>query len=384
MSRRARRRRSRAFERGRITPDPQQGNDLLPQPSMRVMAYTANECLVKEGCSVAELPAIMSAHDVTWVDVAGLGHPDLVRSIAGVFGLHQLAIDDVLHVNQRPKIEPYADSLYVVLRMAEWVEGLETEQVSLFLGRNWVLTFQERPGDCFDPVRERLTGGARSLRSGGADHLAHALIDAVIDSHFPVLEIVGERLEDLEAEVLDRPSREITRAIQSVKRDLLVLRRIAWPTRDAMAALHRDPSVLVGAEARLLLRDCHDHAVQIMDLVETFRELCAGIMELYRSSVSHRMNEIMKVLTIIATLFMPLSFIAGVYGMNFQWHPVDAPSNMPELQWRHGYLMALGIMGATAAGLIGYFFAQGWLSSDRDAPRRDRAAGPEGDSARPS
>jgi magnesium transporter len=370
VTRKARRRRSRSFEQGRLAPHSPAAlaDPSIPQPTIRVMAYGPDGCVERDAVALSEIDDLVKASSVIWVDVAGLGDPALVRGIAAQFKLHELAVDDVLHVSQRPKVEQYGDVIYLVLRMTEWVESLETEQVSIFLGPKWVLTFQEdRPGDCFDPVRQKLRTGRGSLRGAGADFLAHALVDAVIDSQFPVLEAIGERLEDLEDSILEKPSQATAHRIQQLKRQLLVMRRIAWPTRDALSALYRDPSSLVSPEARILLRDCHDHSVQIMDLVESFREVSSGLMELYLSSVSNRMNEIMKVLTIIATIFMPLSFIAGVYGMNFHWDPVEAPTNMPELHWRYGYLFALAIMAATAGCLVGYFAVKGWLTS-REEP----------------
>jgi magnesium transporter len=378
VSRRERRRSDRRYDEAIVGPPiepPPLEPGLLecPQPSIRVIAYGPESAVEKDNVALGEIPELVKTHAVTWIDVAGLGDPDLVRRLAAMFNLHDLAVEDVLHASQRPKLEPYPDSLYLVLRMAEWVETLETEQLSLFLGKNWVLTFQEdRPGDCFDDLRARIRSGKGMLRRTGADHLVHALVDAVIDSNFPILEEIGERLEDLEGRILDQPSEQSAEEILRLKRELLLMRRIAWPTRDALGALHRDPSPLVGAEARILLRDCHDHAVQIMDLVETFREIASGLMELYLSSVSNRMNEIMKVLTIIATIFMPLSFIAGVYGMNFVYDPVRAPTNMPELHWPHGYVFSLGLMAMTAGGLLWYFKRRGWLGG-RSVPRRQSA-----------
>lgn len=363
MSRKSRRRRSRTFEAtGHAVAMPETSPEQpAAPPSVHVIAYGPDGVVEDERVAVTDLRAFLDKWPVTWVDVAGLGDPELVRKIGEVFELHPLAVEDVLHVHQRPKVEPYGDKTYVVLRMADWTGSLETEQISLFLGKSWVLTFQEdRPGDCFGGVRDRLRLAKGPLRASGPDLLMAALADSIIDSQFPVLETLGERLEDLEGRILDKPVSSTAHEIQAVKRDLLLLRRIAWPTREAMGIMHRDPSPLVGAEARLALRDSHDHAVQIMDLVETFREVASGLMELYLSSVSNRMNEIMKVLTIIATIFMPLSFIAGVYGMNF--NTAVSHWNMPELNWRFGYPFALGIMASVAIGFLWYFGAKGWLT----------------------
>jgi magnesium transporter len=307
------------------------------------------------------------------VDVAGLGSPELVQQVSAVFALHGLAIEDVLHANQRPKLEPYDGYLYLVLRMISYDGALDTEQLSLFLGKGFVLTFQEdRPGDCFGAVRDKLRGGTSSLRLRGADSLLHALVDSVVDSQFPVLEAIGDRLEDLEQEILQDPETAGASRIQAVKRDLLQIRRIAWPTRDALGALYRDETPLVAPETRPYLRDVHDHAVQVMDLVETYREVSSGMMEVYLSSVSNRLNEVMKVLTIIATIFIPLSFIASVYGMNFD--TARSRWNMPELEWRYGYPFSLALMALVAGAFLWQFWRRGWLGGRFARKRREPPA----------
>jgi magnesium transporter len=360
---RPRRRRSRSFERtGRaihaaLAPGP----ETTVAATVNVIAYGPDGIVERQDVPVGELKALVETWPVTWVDVAGLSSPETIQALGAAFGLHQLALEDVVHVHQRPKLDPYPQHIYLVLRMADYPDRLETEQLSVFLGPKWVITFQEdRPGDCFGLVRDRLRKGLGPLRASGPDQLLYAIVDSVIDSQFPVLEAIGEKLEAMELRILENPSTAIAGEIQEAKRDLLVMRRVSWPTRDALAALYRDPTPLVGDEARLLLRDAHDHAIQIMDLVETFREVASGLMELYLSAVSNRMNEIMKVLTIIATIFMPLSFIAGVYGMNFS--PSESPWDMPELHWRYGYPFALGLMVFVAVVLLGWFWHKGWLT----------------------
>jgi magnesium transporter len=262
-----------------------------------------------------------------------------------------------------------------VLRMLTAAERLEAEQLSLFLGDRFVVTFQEgKPGDSLEPVRKRLRESAGKLRTLGADYLAYALIDAVIDGYFPVLEEYGERLETLEDEILDKPGAGTIARLHGIKRDLLEVRRAVWPLREALAALDRDPGELVTAETRVFLRDCYDHVVRVMDLVETYRELCADLMDVYLSSVSNRLNEVMRVLTVFSAIFIPLTFIAGVYGMNF--HTDASPWNMPELAWKWGYPFCLGLMLATAGGLLVFFARKGWLRSftrpsPKDPPRSE-------------
>jgi magnesium transporter len=295
------------------------------------------------------------------VDIDGVGDAETVRRIADVFGMHVLAQEDVLNPTQRPKVELYGEHLFVVSRMLSIEEDrLASEQLSLFLGPGFVLTFQQqRPGDCLAGVRERLRKGLGRLRNQGADYLAWALLDAVVDGYFPVLEGFGERMDALEDGIVEHPASECIADIHQVKRDLLALRRAVWPLRDALASLLREETPLITAETRPFLRDCLDHSVQVMDMIETYREIGSSLMEAYQSSVGNRLNAVMKVLTIIATVFMPLSFLAGVYGMNF--HTEDSPFNMPELSWRFGYMFFWALALVCAAGMLVAFRRQGWL-----------------------
>jgi magnesium transporter len=330
--------------------------------SINLLAYGPEGFVEKQCGSPSDIPPFLKAWPVTWVDVAGVGDEKIVQEIGAIFGLHKLALEDVVHVHQRPKLEPYGDHLYLVLRMVELQETLETEQLSLFLGRNFIVTFQEdRPGDCFGGVRDRIRLGHGPLHEGGPDRLAYRLVDSVLDAQFPVLDQLGERIEELEAEALDRPHPGLTGRILAIRRDLHVLRRITWPTRDALGTLHREPFAVVSDETRLYFRDCYDHAIQLLDLVESSRELASGLMEIYLSATSNRMNEIMKVLTIIATIFIPLSFVAGVYGMNFD--PDVSRWNMPELRWAYGYPFSLVVMAGVAGAFLWYFARKGWLTS---------------------
>ena len=329
-------------------------------PVVRLMVYDRErleERTLGAGDDLALAPA---AGQVMWIDVQGLGDLDLMRRLGERFGLHPLVLADLVHVNQRAKVEAYENHLFIVLRMVHQDEHLWTEQLSLILGDGIVLTFQERPGDCFDPVRERLRRGAQGrLRSAGPDYLAYALLDALIDSYFPVLEHHGEVLDAMEREMIEATQAGQIARIHGLKRDLLELRRALWPLREVMSNLLREDVALIGAATRLFLRDCADHVFQLMDMVEIDREVASGLLDLHLSSVSMRMNEIMKVLTVIATIFIPLGFIAGVYGMNFDREA--SPFNMPELYWYYGYPFALALMLAVAVGLLAYFWRKGWL-----------------------
>jgi magnesium transporter len=296
-------------------------------------------------------------HGVLWLDICGLSDPGVVRAVGERFGFHPLALEDVLNVPQRPKVERYEGHLLVTLREVRYPDP--PEQVSLFLCNRVVVSFQERPGDAFDPVRDRLRQAKGQIRALGADFLAYALCDAVIDAFFPTLEKLGDEVEQLEEKVLASPSPERFREIRRAKQRLLDVRRAVWPARDAMNDLIREESPLIGAGTRPYLRDCYDHTIQLMDMVETFREMASGLVDEYMSSMSNRMNEIMKVLTVIATIFIPLTFIVGVYGMNFDTKA--SPYNMPELGWRYGYPAVLLVMAAVAAGMLYYFQRKKWF-----------------------
>jgi len=294
---------------------------------------------------------------VLWLDVWGLSNTGVVKAIGDRFGFHPLALEDALNIPQRPKVERYPGHLLVVLREIQYPE--EPEQLSLFLSDRLVVTFQERPGDPFGPLRERIRNGKGRVRSLGADYLAYSLCDAVLDAYFPVLERLGDVVEELGERVMEEPVPETLREIREVKRKLIEVRRAAWPARDAMNELIREESALIRNETKVFLRDCYDHAIQLMDMVETYREMAASLFDEYLSAVSNRMNEIMKVLTIMATIFIPLTFIAGLYGMNFD--PQASPLNMPELGWRYGYPAVLLIMGIVAAGMLYFFRKRKWL-----------------------
>ncbi len=322
-----------------------------------LFSYDAARC-EERAVDPAEIPSLaVPGGGVLWLDIAGLSDPAVVKAVGDRFGFHPLALEDVLNVPQRPKVERFGDHLLIVLREIRHPE--EPEQVSLFLGDRFVVTFQERPGDSFDPVRERLRKGAGRIRSLGADFLAYALCDAVLDAFFPTLEKLGDEVEQLEERVIAEPVPDTFREVRRLKQRLLQVRRAVWPARDAMNELLREESPLVRPETKMFLRDCYDHTVQVMDMVETYREMTSGLVDEYMSSVSNRMNEIMKVLTIIATLFIPLTFIVGIYGMNFDRGA--SPYNMPELGWRYGYLAVVAVMAVSAAGMLYYFRRKKWL-----------------------
>jgi magnesium transporter len=294
---------------------------------------------------------------VLWLDVCGLSDPSVVRAIGDRFGIHPLALEDVLNVPQRPKVEWYGDHLLVVLREIRYPEP--PEQMAFLLADRVVVSFQERPGDAFDPVRERLRQGKGRIRAEGADFLLYSLCDSVLDAFFPTLERLGDAVEEMEGRVLVHPVPETFLAIRRLKRGLLAVRHAVWPARDALNLLLIEEHALIRPGTKVFFRDCYDHTIQLMDMVETFREMASGLVDEYMSAVSNRMNEIMKVLTVMATIFIPLTFIAGLYGMNFDTKA--SPYNMPELGWAYGYPALLLLMAAVAGGMLYYFRRKRWI-----------------------
>lgn len=342
---------------GTLVPDP-----TAAPPVVRLMAYDGETLIERQGLDLDELRSFCGRHKVTWIDVEGLADLELIQRLGGLFGLHGLELEDVVNVDQRPKLEEHDDHLFIIARTGRQGPPLETEQISMFLGRDYLLTFQSRHGDTFEPVRERIRRARGRVREMGPDYLAYALLDIATDAWFPVLEALGERIEALEGEALERPSPDLVPRVHGLKRELLTLRRAVWPQREMLHALQRDELPFVGERTRVYLRDCYDHAIQLLDMTETFREIAADLLDIYLSSLNARTNEAMRVLTVIATLFMPLTFIAGVYGMNFDR---ASPWNMPELGWAFGYLFSLALMAGTAAGLLFWFRRKGWLGDLR-------------------
>jgi magnesium transporter len=315
--------------------------------------------------AVTDLPAFLSTHrpewaTVRWINIDGLGDMSVIRGFAEKYHLHPLAVEDLLNVTHRPKVEAYTDDgimqarLFVIARMLELHDGhLHSEQISIFLGHNTVLTFQESPGDVWDGIRQRIQAPGSRLRGNDASFLLHSLLDAIVDACFPILEFYGDRLEDVEAEVLASPTPEAIRNIHGLKRELLLLRRAVWPMREVISSLQREPHECMGDATRTYMRDVYDHAVQIIDIVETYREIASGLTETYMTAMSQRLNEVMKVLTIIGTIFIPLTFLAGVYGMNFK--------HLPELEWVWGYPFFWIVCVVTAVTMVMWFRRRQWL-----------------------
>lgn len=336
----------------------------LPLPVLTVIAYGPDGCTEKQVNDMSELIAFFANWPVTWVNVdpmtEGPGARVVVEKFAKMFNLHELAVDDIVNVHQRSKVEEYDDHLFVVTRMLIEQNVTETEQLSIFLGKNYVLTFREVPMDCLDSVREKIRKGRGRIRNEKADYLMYAIIDAVVDSYFPLLTSLADRLDSIEDEILEEEDEdEAPSRMYQIRRDLLTIRRAVWPAREALNSLIRDTIPLISNTTRVYLRDCYDHAVRITDLLDMYREVGSALMEVHYTRASNKLNEVMKVLTIITVLFIPPTLIAGIYGMNF--NPEKSPLNMPELSWYMGYPFALLLMVLVSLGLYVYLYWQGWL-----------------------
>lgn len=316
----------------------------------------------KQVANIEECLKFKDTPTVTWINIDGLHNVEIIEKLGRRFELHPLILEDILHTGQRPKLEDFEKYIFVVLIMLSYNgdnQTIETEQVSIVLGCNFVISFQERIGDVFERIRDRLRNAKGRIRKMGSDYLAYALLDAVVDSYFSILEKMGEKIEVLEEELVADPTEQTLQQIHRLKRELIILRRSVWPLREVISGLQRTESTLIKESTNLYLRDVYDHTIQIIDTIESFRDMVSGMVDLYLSSISNKMNSVMKVLTIIATIFIPLTFIAGIYGMNF--NAEKSPFNMPELDWYWGYPVALLAMVVVAIIMLIYFRKKKWL-----------------------
>jgi magnesium transporter len=333
------------------------GRKKVEHALISVIRYDEHQIQEQRIESVVECPQIADQEFITWINIDGLHQVELLEQFGERFGLHPLVIEDILNTDQRPKLEDYDEYLFIVLKSLYHSkverDEAEIEQISLVLGPSYVLSFQERAGDEFGPVRDRIRNNKGRVRKMGADYLAYALIDLIVDTYFIVLERLGERMETLEEELVTAPTSETLQAIHQLKREMIFTRKSTWPLREVIGALERGESPLIQGTTGVYLRDVYDHTIQVIDAVETYRDMLSGMLDIYLSSISNRMNEVMKVLTIIATVFIPLTFIAGVYGMNFQ--------HMPELAWPWAYPMVWLVMIVIAGAMLVYFQRKRWL-----------------------
>jgi len=329
-----------------------------PPPQIRLVAYDAQGVEERDVGDVETLAALPGDR-IIWVDVRGLGDETVLRRIGELFAIHPLALEDAVNVPQRASSTLYENQQVIVVRVPRIGEDgtIDAPQVCFVLGPRFLITFQERPFGFFDPVRARLRAGIGPIRTLGPDYLAYALIDTLIDRYYPIVQTLSEEMEELEAEVIERPHEDSLAKIHQVQRKLVLLRRIGAPQREALAALLRDHSPLVGEPVRVFLRDTYDHAAQIMEAVDSTREMGIGLVNLHLSNVSQRTNEVMKTLTLVASIFIPLSFLAGVYGMNFDY--------IPGVHQPESFAIFVGVIVAIAGGMLWWFRRRGWLGSRR-------------------
>jgi magnesium transporter len=310
----------------------------------------------KQVTNIEECFPFKETQTITWINIDGIHDVNIIEKIGKHYNLHPLILEDILHTTQRPKFEDYDSHLFIVLRMlmsASEKQLVQSEQVSMVVGRNFVISFQESIGDVFEPIRDRLRNSKGRIRKMGSDYLAYALLDAVVDGYFSVLETIGDTIESIEERLAKEPTEAILRQIHSLKREMIFLRKSIWPLRELISNLQRNESGLIAESTGVFLRDVYDHTIQVIDTVESYRDIVSGMLDLYLSSISNKMNAVMKVLTIIATIFIPLTFVAGIYGMNFKY--------MPELEWRWSYAVVWLVMIAIAIGMIKYFRKKKWF-----------------------
>ena len=332
------------------------GEQKVDAPRISLMCYDTDQLEEKRLSAAEDAYPYKDTPPVTWVNIDGLHDVGLIEKIGRHFGIHPLSLEDIVNTGHRPKAEDYGTYLFIVVKMLSYdheINHAVSEQIALVLGKSYLLSFQEVPGDVLDPVRERIRKGRSRIRSSGCAYLAYALVDAVVDGYFSVLEKLGDRIEQLEIELMGAPTQQTLGQIHLLKRELIYLRKQIWPLREVLNSLMRNESDLVDTATQLFVRDVYDHTIQIIDTVESMRDVLSGMLELYLSTASNRMNEAMKVLTIIATIFIPLTFIAGIYGMNFKF--------MPELEWRWSYPLLWLVLIAVFCAMIYWFKRRKWL-----------------------
>lgn len=332
------------------------GEKKRERTTITILDYDEQHLQEQEIATVDECLPFKDKPTVTWINVDGIHQVEILERLGEYFGLHPLVVEDILNTDQRPKMEDFGDYIFIVLKMLYYSDKdneIVTEQISLILGPNFVISFQEREGDIFDPIRERIRSEKGRIRKMGADYLAYALVDSIVDNYFVVLERLGERIEFLEDELVSNPTPETLQTIHNLKREMIFLRKSVWPLREVVSGLERGESPLIQESTGIYLRDVYDHTIQVMDAVETFRDMLSGMLDIYLSSISNRMNEVMKVLTIIATIFIPLTLIAGIYGMNFKY--------MPELESPWAYPVVWLVMLVIGGLMLIYFRRKRWL-----------------------
>ncbi|MBN2330406.1 MAG: magnesium/cobalt transporter CorA [Candidatus Aenigmarchaeota archaeon] len=338
------------------------GKKRMEKARITMIDYDEKRFTAKEVTRIEECFPFKKKPTVTWINIDGLHEVDIIEKIGKEFGIHPLVLEDVLNTTQRPKVEDFDEYIYIVLKRLSYDEDKDetrSEQMSIILGDNYVISFQESAGDVFDFIRKSTQENKGVIRKSGPDYLAYRLIDSIVDNYFLILEKYGDRIEGIEEDMVSNPKQETLETIHAMKKEMIFLRRSVWPLREAVSGLSRSESRLMKKKTHLYMRDVYDHTIQVIDTVETFRDMTSGLLDLYLSSISNKMNEVMKVLTIIATIFIPLSFFAGIYGMNF--NPEASSFNMPELNHPLGYPAVLAFMTIVALIMISYFKRKKWM-----------------------
>ena len=338
------------------------GDKRTERVKITIIDYDEKQFQEKEVGTIEECFSFRDTLTVTWINIDGIHDLEIIEKIGSHFGFHPLMLEDIVNTGQRPKLEDFENYIFIVLKMFYFDEKageINAEQVSLIIGSNFVISFQEKEGDVFNPIRERIRNAKGRIRKTGADYLAYSLLDAVVDNYFLILEKLGEKIAGMEEKLIANPTPQTLQIIHHLKREIIFLRKSVWPLREVVNMLELSESKLIKKSTHIFLRDVYDHTIQVIDTIETYRDMVSGMVDIYLSSVSNRMNEVMKVLTIIATIFIPLTFIAGIYGMNF--NPEASVWNMPELNWKFGYLLSLTAMVIVALIMLGYFKRKKWL-----------------------
>ncbi|MCL4705651.1 magnesium/cobalt transporter CorA [bacterium] len=338
------------------------GEKKLDQPLVKMFNYSSEHYLEKQVDRIEEVFPNKTMPPVSWINVSGLHDVNLLQRLGNHFKIHPLALEDIANTTQRPKIEEHDDQIFVVVKLLTYDENshcVNGQQMSILVTSNYLLSFEESVDDIFNPMRDRIRTAGSRIRRCGTDYLLYRLLDAVVDNYFIALDKLGERIDALEEELIEKPTKDTLRTLYDLKRELLFLRKSTWPLREVISVLTRIESPLIKDATIVFLRDVYDHTVQVIDTIENFRDIAASMMDLYLSSLSHKLNETMKVLTTISTIFIPLTFIAGVYGMNF--HTGISPWNMPELNWYFGYPIVMLVMLAIGVVMLFFFKKRGWF-----------------------
>ena len=332
------------------------GEKKIEKVRIRYIDYDEQELREKEVAKTEECFPFKATPTVSWINIDGLHEVEIIEKLGKQFEFHPLVLEDVLNTEQRPKYEDFDRYIFIILKMLyyhEEIQAIESEQISFILGENFLITFQERVGDVFEPIRERIRNAKGRIRKMGPDYLAYALIDAIVDSYFSILEKVGEKIELMEEDLVSDPTEKTLQQIHTMKREMILLRKSVWPLREVISGVQRSESSVIRESTEIYLRDVYDHTIQIIDTIESFRDMVSGMLDIYMSSISNKMNAVMKVLTIIATIFIPLTFVAGIYGMNFE--------HMPELKWKWAYAGVWVIMLTITVIMLTYFRRKKWL-----------------------